>query len=81
MYSLFFFFFSDLGSSFIGKWFVSVPMVPGGSCGILSLNMCQTLFTPLFVMNLEITVAQVGWADMFYPRASKYTQLSKNGIW
>lgn len=56
-------------------------MVPGGSCGILSLNMCQTLFTPLFVMNLEITVAQVGWADMFYPRASKYTQLSKNGIW
>lgn len=55
-------------------------MVHGTSCGILSLNTYQTLFSSLSVFNLEITVAPVGGQITLNPKASKCLQLSKNGI-
>lgn len=59
---------------------ISLPVVHGTSCGVLSLNIYQTLFTSLFVLNLEISVAPVGGQITFNPKASKCLQLSKNGI-
>lgn len=59
---------------------ISLPVVHGTSCGILSLNTYQTLFTSLSALNLEITVAPRGGQMTCNPKASKCLQLSKNEI-
>lgn len=58
---------------------ISVPVVHG-TCGILSLNTYQTLFTFLFCYESRHRSCTHGWADNIFPKANKCIQLSKNGI-
>lgn len=66
---LHYFFFLSFGSSFIGKVFISVPVVHGTSCGILSVNMYLTLFRSFFCNESRDHCCTHGWADNYLSKS------------